>query len=156
MMGLIETPELFRAGATFAGVSDLPMLIDDDGWYDLEEVNKPTLGGRWGDRDRLLQLSPTQNAEKIRAPVLIAHGTEDWRVHVRQAEALADALRAAGRPVDLYLYDKEVHGFLDERNEIDFYEKLSDFFERHLLRKSGDMVKAGGPAASEGDPAREP
>jgi dipeptidyl aminopeptidase/acylaminoacyl peptidase len=112
------------------------MLIEDDGWYDLEEVNKPTLGGDWGDGERLRQLSPTRNAERVQAPVLIAHGTEDWRVHVRQANALAEALRSAGKPVELYLYDKEVHGFLDERNQIDFHEKLAAFFERHLATPS--------------------
>ena len=31
MMALVPTPDLLRAGATFAGVSDLLMLIDDDG-----------------------------------------------------------------------------------------------------------------------------
>jgi dipeptidyl aminopeptidase/acylaminoacyl peptidase len=142
MMALVKTPELFRAGATFAGVSDLPMLIDDDGWYDFEEVNKPILGGDWGDRARLRQLSPTYNADKIRAPVLIAHGTEDWRVHVRQARALADALRDAGGDAELHVYDKEVHGFLDERNEIDFYEKLAGFFELHLGPEAGPSVSS--------------
>jgi dipeptidyl aminopeptidase/acylaminoacyl peptidase len=147
-MGLVKAPELFRAGATFAGVTDLPMLVDDDSGYDLEEVNKPILGGGWGDRGRLARLSLTRNVEHIRAPWLIAHGTEDWRVHVRQAEALADALRDAGKPVELYLYDREVHGFIDERNQIDFHEKLSAFFERHLgpAGPSGER-DAAGPAA---------
>jgi len=136
MMALVKSPDLFHAGASFAGVSDLLMLVDDDSWYDLEELNKPIVGGEWGDRGRLHKLSPTQNADRIQAPVLIAHGTEDWRVHVRQAKAMADSLRNAGKSVELHLYDKEVHGFIDERNEIDFHEKLAAFFDRHLAASS--------------------
>jgi hypothetical protein len=34
MMGPVKAPDLFRAGATFAGVSDLLMLVDDDSWAD--------------------------------------------------------------------------------------------------------------------------
>jgi dipeptidyl aminopeptidase/acylaminoacyl peptidase len=33
--------------------------------------------------------------------------------------------------VELCLHDREAHGFIDERNRIDFHEKLSAFFERH-------------------------
>ena len=77
-------------------------------------------------------ISPVEQAQKIRAPVLIAHGTEDWRVHVRQAHAMIGALEEAGGEVEAHLYKGEVRGFIDERNEIDFYAKLATFFERNL------------------------
>lgn len=65
-------------------------------------------------------------------------------MHVKQANAMANALEALDRPVETYLYEGEVHGFLDERNAIDFYTKLAAFFERYLMTPSA--VANGGAA----------
>ena len=90
-------------------------------------------GDRWNEREKLRAISPALNAEKIRVPVLIGHGTEDSRVRVKQATAMVDALEEAGVEVEKYIYTGEVHGFLDECNRIDFYAKLAAFFDRHLV-----------------------
>lgn len=132
LMALVKTPELFRAGASLAGVTDLITLLNDDEWYGLDDWNTPTLGSKWSDRKKLKQTSPAQSADRIRAPVLIAHGTQDPIVHVKQAEAMKDALEDAGAEVETYLYRDEVHGFIDERNQIDFHQRLAAFFERAL------------------------
>jgi len=34
--------------------------------------------------------------------------------------------------VETCFYRDELHGFIDERNRIDFHEKLAAFFSRHL------------------------
>ena len=133
LMGLVKTPDLFRAGASLAGVTDILEMLDDDEHYAFSDFNTPTVGDSSRDRDQLAATSPARHAEQIRAPVLIAHGTEDPIVHVNQAHRMIDALEGAGRPVEFHLYEDEVHGFIDERNEIDFYTKLAAFFERHLL-----------------------
>ena len=132
LMALVKTPELFAAGASLAGVTDLVTLLNDSEWYRFDDWNTPTLGGRWSDRSQLQATSPAQNADRIQAPVLIAHGTEDPVVHVKQAEMMAEALEDRAKEVETYLYEGEVHGFIDERNQIDFYEKLAAFFTRHL------------------------
>jgi dipeptidyl aminopeptidase/acylaminoacyl peptidase len=133
LMGLAKTPELFRAGASLAGVSDIIAVLDDFEHYAFSDFNAPTKGDEWKDREQLAATSPARLADRIRGPVLIAHGTQDPIVHERQAHAMIDALEAAGRPVEFYIYQDEVHGFLDERNAIDFYTKLAAFFERNLL-----------------------
>lgn len=133
LMGLVKTPELYRAGASVAGVSDLDRLLADDQWYmNFGAIMGKKIGGRWKDRDRIEETSPVEQVEKIQAPVLLGHGEDDWRVHVAQAENMAKALRKAGKPVELHVYDREGHGFYDERNRIDFYTKLVEFFLRHV------------------------
>jgi dipeptidyl aminopeptidase/acylaminoacyl peptidase len=117
LLALAREPDLFRAGASFAGVTDLPTLLADDDWY----LNA-----------REVAISPVELAGEIRAPVLVAHGTEDWNIHVKQAEAMIDALEENGTPVLPLVYSGEVHGFIDERNAIDFYAQLGSFFRRHL------------------------
>ena len=142
---LVKEPDLFKAGASFAGVTDILTLLGDDKryWGLLDDMQR-LVGNRWSDRERLRAISPAQNADKIRVPVLIGHGTEDWRVHVKQAEAMIDALQTAGVPVEAYLYDGEVHSFLDERNRIDFYARLADFFERNLATSEPTAAVPGG------------
>ena len=53
----------------------------------------------------------------------------------------ACALEKAGKEVESLVYEGEIHGFMDDRNRIDFYTRLADFFERHLM---GDAAAAGG------------
>jgi dipeptidyl aminopeptidase/acylaminoacyl peptidase len=143
LQALITAPDVFHAGASFAGVTDVPALLEDDTAYvGLGEEMEKLVGDRRHDRDRLEQISPVRQAAKIRRPVLIGHGTEDWRVHVSQAYDMIDALEAAGVPSESYIYEGAGHGFIDERNQIDFYEKLAAFFAR-TLRSPGS---SGTPA----------
>jgi dipeptidyl aminopeptidase/acylaminoacyl peptidase len=135
LMALVATPDLFRAGASFAGVSDILEMLDDDEHYICSDFNTPMVGDDWKDRDQLAATSPARHADRIRAPVLIAHGTEDPIVHVKQAHLMIDAIEAADGQVEYALYEGEVHGFIDERNQIDFYTKLATFFERNLLAR---------------------
>ena len=146
LMALAKDPELFAAGASLAGVTDLITLLNDDEWYGLDDWNQPLLGSSWSDRKRLQETSPAQNAERMHAPVLIAHGIDDPRVHVKHAELMADALEGRGVPVETHLYRGEVHGFIDERNEIDFHARLGAFFARHLAPAA--PVASGAGAAT--------
>ena len=78
MQALVKTPELFRAGATFAGVTDLPKLLArDQAYLFIEGFTERAIGERWSDADYLASVSPARNAARIRAPVFVAHGTED-------------------------------------------------------------------------------
>ena len=53
-------------------------------------------------------------------------------VTLSPARAMAKALRKRDKPVELYIYEDEIHGFQDPRNRINFYSKLAAFFELHL------------------------
>ena len=134
-----KNPDLFKAGASFAGVTDLPTLLDNATHYYGQIANlEQLIGDRWSDRKRLRAASPARAVDLIRAPVFIAHGTEDPVVQVDHAERMAAALTDAGREVETYIYEGEVHGFIDERNEIDFHTRLAAFFTRHLKTKGAN------------------
>ena len=130
--GLVKTPDLYRAGASFAGVSDLVDWLDHSDHYLFSDFNKPMNGDGSDDRTQLAAISPARHAGQIRVPVLIAHGEDDAIVRVKQSQSMADALKAAGATVETHYYPDEGHGFTNERNRIDFHEKLAAFFERHL------------------------
>jgi dipeptidyl aminopeptidase/acylaminoacyl peptidase len=132
MMGLVKTPELFRCGASYAGVMDLLGILRDGEWFEGGRMMRLIIGDPREDAERLRATSPIENAGAIRVPVLIAHGVDDERVHVRQSEKMAKALQKAGREVEVLIFPDEIHGFKEERNRIEFYTKLSAFFEKNL------------------------
>ena len=50
-------------------------------------------------------------AEKIQAPVLLLHGARDALAPVEESQRMAERLRAAGRTVELIVFDDGVHLF---------------------------------------------
>lgn len=91
---------------------------------------------------RLRGLSPIEHIDEKLPPVLLYHGQKDRTVHVRQSERYAEALRAAGLPVELQLYPEGEHAFLNLPDEV-WYEQESralEWFEerfREANRPSG-------------------
>jgi len=133
LVGLVKTPELFRAGAAYAPVTDIERMISDDEWYEWDtDWHRRMVGGERGDESRLRENSPLRRAAEIRAPLLLGHGVDDQRVHVRQSRRMAAALRDAGKHVEYLEFPDEVHGFLLEANRVRWYERVVAFFEEHL------------------------
>jgi dipeptidyl aminopeptidase/acylaminoacyl peptidase len=139
MMGLVRNPDLYRCGINVVGVVDKFWWIDlgytDFNQFDSEAANAwlvMTVGDPSKDRDHMRANSPRFHADKVQAPVLIVHGGGDRRVPVRHGEAMRDALRAAGKPVEWVLYPEEGHGFLKESNRTDFYKRMEKFLDQHL------------------------
>jgi len=154
LVGLTKTPELYRAGAAYASVTDIEFLISDDKWYDWGyEWHETMVGGERGDRDRLRAASPLRNAANVRVPVLLGHGVDDQRVHVHQSQRMAKALRDAGKDVEYLEFPSEIHGFLLESNRIRWYEALIAFFEKNLAaRATAELVAEARPAESTAAP----
>ncbi len=124
---------MFAVGASYGGISDLDMMLRDYQGYGFKlPWNEALVGERWSDRESLRAVSPVHHADKIVSPVLLGHGTNDWNNHIRHTDDMVSALEEAGVEHEVYRYRGESHGFLDERTKIDFYQRLGDFFERHL------------------------
>jgi dipeptidyl aminopeptidase/acylaminoacyl peptidase len=137
LAGLSKTPELYRAGAAYASVTDIELLLSDDEWYSWEyDWHETMIGGERGDKERLRASSPLRNVAAFRAPLLLGHGADDQRVHVRQSQRMAKALRDAGKDVTYLEFPDEIHGFLLEANRIRWYEALIAFFEKHLAPRA--------------------
>jgi len=54
-----------------------------------------------------------------RTPILLLHGTADWRVHPTQALAMASRLLELGRPYRLVMFEGGDHGLSEHRAEVD-------------------------------------
>ena len=136
MMGLVKEPELYRAGINWVGVTDVELMYSID-WSDADDRwlrrGMPFLiGDRQKDRAQLDATSPLKRAAAITKPVLMAYGTKDVRVPLPHGERMRDALKAAGKvEVEWVAYEDEGHGFLLERNLVDFWTRVDKFLARH-------------------------
>ena len=86
------------------------------------------------DRVKLIATSPAKNASKNSVPVLIGQGSVDARV-VKHAEAMVGELERNGVPANVFIYEDEIRGFMDDRNAIHFYKHLAAFFAHRLSRR---------------------
>jgi dipeptidyl aminopeptidase/acylaminoacyl peptidase len=76
--------------------------------------------------------SPILRIDQLTAPILVAHGEQDERVHPSQSVELVEALRRHGKTFEYVTYRTEGHGFLRAGPMIDFYTRLARFFDWYL------------------------
>jgi dipeptidyl aminopeptidase/acylaminoacyl peptidase len=141
LMGLIKTPELYRCGIDYVGVSNLVRLYEDGtqkwaGWdyYNRQRFGwmKRAVGGRWGDSQALSEISPVHQAARIQAPLLVVHGQRDYTVPVIHAYELRSALEEHDKRYEWYLDEWEGHGFRKPDNVRELYRRMEAFLGEHL------------------------
>lgn len=136
LMGLAKSPDQYRCGVALAAVSDLRFMYEFH-WNDLSRAGKTyelpvVLGDLKTDAAMLEATSPLVQVARIKAPLLLAHGSADRRVPVQNGERMHDALRKAGKDVEWVLYEDEGHGFTVPKNELDYWSRVEAFLAKHL------------------------
>jgi dipeptidyl aminopeptidase/acylaminoacyl peptidase len=115
LAGVTLDPGVYRCAVAVDGVSDLgrwqkwtldskvdPANVEQLGWDRVMAATGPsdsTLSG----------LSPLKHVDAVQAPVLLIHGQDDAVVPFEQSEAMYEALRRAGKPVDLVRLPRDDH-----------------------------------------------
>lgn len=142
LMGVVKTPELYRCAVSFAGVSDLPDLLTHlRDYIGGEERGETAIGRFWGDRERLLATSPARQAERIRVPVLLVHGTQDRSVSVEQSETMAKALKRAGKPFRYIEQEGGDHHLSRYEHRLEFFKAMESFLDEHLRSSTAVVTK---------------
>lgn len=135
--GVIETPERFAAAASYGALTDLETYEKRRrSLYGAGEVDEVILGDGAEYRSRREALSPALNAERVRRPLLMAHGSQDPFVNPVHLDLMAKALDREGREFEALLYEGQIRHFIDDRARIDFYSRMADFFERTLTPRA--------------------
>lgn len=136
LMGLIKTPELYRCGFEWVGVTDIDLMYSIE-WSDSSEAWKqygmPVLiGDRVADAKQLEATSPLKQAARLHRPLLMAYGANDHRVPLKHGLAFRDALSSAHQEVEFVVYPEEGHGWQELKTNIDFWTRVENFLGRHI------------------------
>jgi dipeptidyl aminopeptidase/acylaminoacyl peptidase len=107
--------DLFAAGASYYGVSDLEALARETHKFESRYLDR-LVGAYPERRDLYLARSPIHAVENLSCPVIFFQGLEDRVVPPNQAERMLEALRAKGLPVAYVPFEGEQHGFRRAEN----------------------------------------
>jgi dipeptidyl aminopeptidase/acylaminoacyl peptidase len=122
-------PALFKAVVAVAPVTDLGSLVQDSSAFSNYRIVKSFVGTG----PHLREGSPAQNAARIKAPVLLFHGSLDLNVGVRQSRMMQDKLKGAGVRSELVVYPNLDHQLEDSAARTDMLRR-SDAFLRQALK----------------------
>jgi dipeptidyl aminopeptidase/acylaminoacyl peptidase len=125
--------DVFAAGASYYGVSDLEALALDTHKFESRYLDR-LIGSYPEQRDLYLERSPINFTDQLSCPLILFQGLEDRIVPPNQAEKMFDAVRRKGLPTAYLAFEGEQHGFRRGENikraldaELYFYSRVFDF-----------------------------
>ncbi|HLZ37970.1 MAG TPA: alpha/beta fold hydrolase [Mycobacteriales bacterium] len=108
LAALTSYPELFAAGVSICGMSDLPTFFaETEPW--VASVATVKYGDPVEDAELLGELSPLRRFRRLRAPLLLVHGAHDRNVPVGESERAHAEARRRGVPTSYLLFPDEGH-----------------------------------------------
>ena len=131
LAALAEYPERWAGGVDVVGIANFVTFLENTGEW-RRELREAEYGSLEEDREFLESISPLNNADEIRAPLLVMHGANDPRVPVEEAEQIAESVEKNGVPVEKLIFDDEGHGFSKLENRIEAYSTMVEFLNEHV------------------------
>lgn len=132
LMGATKTPDLFKCGVSFAGMSDLVAMYRSFSHYKLKNTYREQFGN---DKDQLKETSPIRMVDRIKIPILLIHGDQDASVPVSQSRRMAKALKKANKKYQYVELEGATHhlDYLPDRKKT--FEAIEKFLSKNLPAK---------------------
>jgi len=122
----IVDPTVFKAVVAVAPVTDLEVFKEERRrWSDFELVSEFVGNGR-----HMHEGSPAEHADRIKAPVLLFHGSSDRNVSIDQSKRMAERLAAAGGKCELITWEDLDHYLEDSKAREQMLRKSDEFIRR--------------------------
>ena len=136
LAGLAFTPDVYAAGVSIVGPSNLITLLNSipPYWESIRTIFHERMGNpnTPAGRAQLERQSPLNSAAKIKAPLMVIQGANDPRVNRAESEQIVIALRDRGSPVEYILAPDEGHGFARPINNLVLFTSAEKFLAKHL------------------------
>lgn len=132
LAGVTLQQGIYRCAVSVAGVSDVERLYST--W--MRESARDQTTRRWvnqaiGKGRDLKSVSPIRFVDRVTAPVLLIHGTNDTVVLPEQSNNMASALRKAGKEAELLTLEKADHWLWKSEARLAALEAAYKFIARH-------------------------
>jgi dipeptidyl aminopeptidase/acylaminoacyl peptidase len=134
LAGLAFTPDVYAAGISFVGPSNIFTLLATvpTYWEPMRKMQYEMIGDPEKEKELLTAASPLFSADKIVSPLLIAQGANDPRVKQAESDQIVEALKKRGVDVPYIVKGNEGHGFGNEENRLYFFRAIERFLAKHL------------------------
>ena len=149
LAGLAFTPEVYACGVDMVGPSNVRTTFESfpPYWAVRKKRWQLHVGDVEHDEEFNRRISPLFHADKIRAPLLIAHGSNDPRVKQSESDAIVEAMRKNGLPVTYVVYPDEGHGLARAENNLDFMGRVEEFLADHIGGRKEPWREIAGTSA---------
>jgi dipeptidyl aminopeptidase/acylaminoacyl peptidase len=137
LAGATLTPERYACAVSVNGLSDPEQLL-----IDATKFNRNTMNAEWWRRSmgddvkQLRKISPVENAERIRAPILLIHGEEDSVLPVEDSRAFNAKLLRLGKKVHYVELKGDDHWLSSASTRTLMLREIESFLGKHLVKKS--------------------
>mgnify|MGYP002761908186 CR=1 FL=1 len=142
-MQLVQYPDLYAAGISQVGITDLIALYEESMPH-FKTTLERYLGDPEENQELYAERSAVNHVDNLAAPLCIIHGVNDPRCPISQARLFREALLEAGfeeGPTGDFEYNElgeEGHGSTDIDNKIRSFELVADFLERRVPVNGSD------------------
>jgi dipeptidyl aminopeptidase/acylaminoacyl peptidase len=133
LLSMTRTPELWRAGVTLVGPSNLVSFLQSTTGI-LRDVIQNEFGFLDRDGAFLESISPLHDVDKIRVPLFVFQGANDPRVPRSESDHVVRSMRARGVSVEYMISNDEGHSLDRVDNKIEFLARTTRFLENALGR----------------------
>jgi len=137
--GAVKEPGLYRCAIGYVGVYDLPLM------YSKGDASERVAGKNYlryvlgSDPTMLASHSPINQLDSLKANVMLIVGGQDTRVPPQHGENLHAALQKRGIAHEWLYKADEGHGFYDEKNTVELFERVTQFLDRNLGSQSAGV-----------------
>jgi dipeptidyl aminopeptidase/acylaminoacyl peptidase len=121
----------FACLVNHAGVCDFQTQMASD----VTQGRARSMGGElWDDIDGMDRYNPLRHVARMRSPMLVVHGEDDYRVPYNQGLAIYNVYKAMHLPARLVCYPDENHWVLKPHNSRHWYGEVLSWLARWLKR----------------------
>ena len=133
--------KIYKAGASYYGVSDLESLIHDTHKFELHYLDN--LVGKYPDtKEKYFKRSPINHVQDFASPVIFFQGSEDKVVPPEQSEKIFLELKKKKIMTAYVLFEDEQHGFRKADSIKKSLEAELYFYSRVFQFAINDNIKA--------------
>jgi dipeptidyl aminopeptidase/acylaminoacyl peptidase len=150
LCGAAHEQGLYRCAVTIAGVFDWERVLSDTrrsmngmGRYG---VLKRELGDPKAQQEKFEALSPIRHVSKIKIPIFVAHGKEDFVATVAHSNELLKQLEKFGVTHEKQIEAGEGHGFRQLDHQVKLYTAIEKFLGKYLAPR--EVVAAATTSAA--------
>jgi len=129
LMAAVKQQDVFKCAASFAGVSDLELIVSKARRFTNNEVVKKQFGT---DSDVLEENSPVNFAKDINIPVLLIHGDKDRVVDVRHSRDMYEELQDYKKEVEYIELENGNHHMEIEAHRMKVLTSLETFLQKNI------------------------